>query len=51
MYKDSLDIYFADLQNKHFLDHLEDASKQVDKWPEWKRNLLGGSKTSQLESI
>lgn len=30
--------------NERFLKHLEEASKIVATWPEWKRNILGGHK-------
>jgi len=31
-----------DKQSKNFLKHLEEASKIVDDWPEWKQKALGG---------
>ncbi len=28
-------------ERKRFMDQLESASKTVESWPEWKRNILG----------
>ena len=41
-------ISFPELQamaeRERFHKYLEEASKQVEQWPEWKRNIFGGIK-------
>lgn len=36
------------LKTNEFLTYLEDASRIVGTWPEWKRNILGSRKKSKV---
>jgi hypothetical protein len=33
-------FYFNKCNSLRFISHMEKCSKEVEKWPEWKRNLI-----------